>query len=557
MAELHSETDIPWWQSGVVYQIYPRSFMDSDGDGVGDLPGVQQRLDHLVELGVDALWLSPFYTSPMKDFGYDVADYCDVDPLFGTLDDARQLIASAHTKGLRVIVDFVPNHTSDLHPWFVESRSSRTNPKRDWYVWRDGRPGSVQGEEVAPNNWLSHFGGIAWTWDRSTQQWYLHSFLREQPDLNWRNAEVRAAMMDVIRFWLDQGVDGFRLDVAHYIAKDPELRDNPWRPRDVEDLGFKDRGEFSRMIHVNTHSHVDIHEWYAELRHVLDTHDVAHRGVTPRYSVGEIHLFNWAEWAKFYGTGPGTSLHMPFNFSLIKTGWDAPAIRAAIEACEAVVPAWGWPNWVLGNHDEPRVATRFGGEAAARAAMVVLLTLRGTPTMYYGDELGLPDTPITAEQMQDPWGINVQGLGLGRDPERTPMPWDDTPNAGFSPPGATPWLPLGHPSINVAAQRNDPSSVYSLTRSLLALRRRRAALSVGSWSPISTGDDGVVAYERRAAGEPAIVVAVRVGGATGGVALGGGTGVVLVRSTSGTVGDAVDLGSVTLGADEAVVIERQ
>ena len=556
MAEQQANTDIPWWQSGVVYQIYPRSFMDSNGDGIGDLAGVEQRLDHLVDLGVDALWLSPFYTSPMKDFGYDVADYCDVDPMFGSLDDARSLITSAHSKGLRVIVDFVPNHSSDQHPWFIESRSSRTNPKRDWYFWRDGPGRSVDGQ-TPPNNWLSHFGGIAWTWDTATEQWYLHSFLKEQPDLNWRNPEVRLAMMDVIRFWLDQGVDGFRLDVAHYIAKDPQLRDNRWLAEGERNPGHRDSGEFSRMVHANTHSHVDIHEWYAELRQVMDTHHVVDRGVTPRYSVGEIHLFDWDEWAKFYGTGPGTSLTMPFNFSLMKTGWNAPAIRAAIESCEASVPTWGWPNWVLGNHDESRVATRFGGEAPARAAMVLLLMLRGTPTLYYGDELGLVDTPISADQMQDPWGINVQGLGLGRDPERTPMPWDSTANAGFSPAGVSPWLPIGDPTVNVEAQRHDEGSFFSLTRSLLTLRRSRAALAVGSWSPIDAQDDSVVAFERHAPQEPTIVVAVRVGGAAGATSLGEGLGTVLLRSSSAHTGDTVGLESVELGANSAVVIERR
>lgn len=555
MAEQHADMDIPWWQSGVVYQIYPRSFMDSNGDGIGDLTGIEQRLDHLVDLGVDALWLSPFYTSPMKDFGYDVADYCDVDPMFGTLHDARSLIISAHSKGLRVIVDFVPNHSSDQHPWFIESRSSRINPKRDWYFWRDG-PIESADPQAPPNNWLSHFGGIAWTWDTTTEQWYLHSFLKEQPDLNWRNADVRAAMLDVIRFWLDQGVDGFRLDVAHYIAKDPQLRDNPWLAEGERNAGHRDSGEFSRMVHVNTHSHVDIHEWYAELRHLMDTHEVVERGVTQRYSVGEIHLFDWEEWAKFYGTGPGTSLTMPFNFSLMKTGWNAPAIRAAIESCEAAVPAWGWPNWVLGNHDESRVASRFGSEAAARAAMVLLLTLRGTPTLYYGDELGLVDTPIAADQMQDPWGINVQGLGLGRDPERTPMPWDSSANAGFSPLGVTPWLPIGDPTVNVAAQRDHPDSFYSLTRSLLALRRSRAALTVGSWRSLATDDDAVVAFERGAPGEPTIVVAVRVGGVAGAIRLGAGSGTVLLRSSSTHTRDGADLASVQLAADSAVVIER-
>ena len=303
-------TDVEWWQTGVIYQIYPRSFMDANGDGVGDLAGVIGKLDYLSDtLGVDAIWLSPFYPSPMADFGYDVSDYCAVNPLFGDLATFDELVAQAHARDLKVIIDIVPNHTSDQHPWFQESRASRDNPKRDWYVWAD--PAADGGP---PNNWLSVFGGPAWTLDESTGQYYLHSFLPEQPDLNWRNPAVKAAMFDVYRFWLDRGVDGFRIDVAHYVMKDPELRDNPPNPNAaVEAQLFKDLGEYGNWIHVNDKGHPDVHGVYRELRAILDEYSAT----APRMMVGEIHDFDLEKWAAYYGEPGKREFHQPFNFALI------------------------------------------------------------------------------------------------------------------------------------------------------------------------------------------------------------------------------------------------
>jgi alpha-glucosidase len=485
-----------WWQRGVIYQIYPRSFMDANGDGIGDLRGVLQRIDYLAEtLDVDAIWLSPFYPSPMADFGYDVADYCDVDPIFGTLADFDALLAAAHARNLKVIIDLVPNHTSDQHPWFKESRSSRDNPKRNWYVWADPKP-----DGSPPNNWLSVFGGSAWEYDAHTGQYYLHSFLKEQPDLNWRNPEVKAAMFEVMRFWLRRGVDGFRVDVAHFLMKDPLLRDNP--PSEGGLALYKPMGAYDSQIHLYDKGHPDNHALYREFRAVLDEFEP----ISPRMAVGEIHIADWQEWASYYGEN-NDELHMPFNFALISTPWRGDVIREVVENVERVLSKGQQPNYVFGNHDEHRVASRLGAEAA-RACMLLLLTLRGTPTIYYGDEIGMVDGEIPPELAQDPWGKNVQGLGLGRDPERTPMQWDSSPNAGFSPEGVRTWLPVNpdYPTRNVAAQLADPRSMLNLTRALLKLRRESPALHGGSYRTLS-GDANTYVFERLA-GHQRFIIAI-------------------------------------------------
>jgi alpha-glucosidase len=484
-----------WWQRGVVYQVYVRSFCDTNGDGVGDLAGVIEKLPYLAWLGVDAIWLNPFYPSPMEDFGYDVADYTDVDPLFGDLATFDQLLAEAHRQQIKLIVDYVPNHSSSQHPWFRQSRSSRANPKRDWYTWADPKP-----DGAPPNNWLSVFGGPAWEWDAATGQYYLHSFHRTQPDLNWRNPDVQAAMFDVARFWLERGVDGFRIDVAHLIMKDPALRDNPPDP-DPDPSWLQSLGEWATQLHLYDLAHPDVHRVYREFRQLLDSYSADQ----PRVSIGELHDRDLTIWASYYGAQLD-ELHMPFNFHLLMVDWNAVVVRTIVDALEAAVPAGAWPNWVLGNHDQPRIASRVGS-AQARVAMLLLLTLRGTPTLYYGDELGMTNGIIPPDRVRDPWERQVPGLG--RDPQRTPMHWDASVNAGFCPPGAEPWLPIaanaGH--VNVAVQADDPGSMLTLTRRLLALRRESLALSVGDYRPIDGMPDSCFVYSRQS-GEHRMLVAL-------------------------------------------------
>ena len=450
-----------WWQSGIVYQVYPRSFQDLDGDGIGDLKGTASRLDHLVELGVDAVWISPIYPSPMADFGYDVSNYTDIDPMFGTLSDFDALVVAAHARGLKIILDFVPNHTSSEHPWFTESRSSRESAKRDWYIWRDSGPdGSV------PNNWVSEFGGPAWTLDEASGQYYYHAFLNEQPDLNWRNPQVRAAMLTAMGFWFGRGVDGFRVDAIHHLIEAEHLKDNPLNPDWCE--GQSPARRLARLYSLDQE---ETHECIAAMRALADTYD-------DRVLIGEASLPIEQLMAYYGKEAPG--FHLPFNFHLIKSPWDPQIIAALIEQYEGAIIGGieRWPNWVLGNHDRSRVASRVGPDQARVAAML-LLTLRGTPTIYQGEEIGMADVPIPTQAVRDPWEKNVPGLGLGRDPERTPMQWDEGENAGFT--KGDPWLPLSRDrgTVNVATQRGDPRSMFSLYRQLIALRRREAALSIG------------------------------------------------------------------------------
>jgi alpha-glucosidase len=454
---------LKWWQRGVIYQIYPRSFSDSNGDGVGDLRGILARLDHLNDgteesLGVDAIWLSPFYPSPMADFGYDIADYENVDPLFGTLDDFDELLAQAHRRGIRVVVDWVPNHTSDRHPWFIESRSSLDSAKRDWYVWRDPAP-----DGGPPNNWESAFRAVgpAWTLDQTTGQYYLHSFAREQPDLNWENPEVEAAMHDVLRFWLDRGVDGFRIDVIHKLAKDPELGDNTRELRHDEDWPA-------------------IHDRLRRIRAVVDEYD-------DRMIVGEVYLLDLRRIVEYINSGD--ELDLAHNFVFVHLPWDAQAMRASIEDFQALAEQTAWPAWFLANHDHPRPATRYAdgpgsGERRARVALMLIATLRGTPFVYQGCELGLPDAVIPPERVVD--------LD-GRDPERAPIPWEPPSKAGEGVGFTTgsPWLPIVEQaeSMNAATQAADPMSTLSFARRLLWLRRQLAALQGGAQHSVEAPPD--------------------------------------------------------------------
>jgi len=465
-----------WWQRGLIYQVYPRSFQDTDGNGVGDLRGVMDRLDYLAGLHVDALWLSPVYPSPMKDFGYDVANYLDIEPLFGTLEDFDTLIDRAHRRGLKLILDYVPNHTSDEHPWFIDARSSRNSRHRDWYIWRDPAPGGGP-----PNNWLSHFGGSGWELDPNSGQYYYHAFLPSQPDLNWRNPQVCAAMHDVLRFWLKRGVDGFRVDVLWLLIKDDQFRDNPanpaWQPGD---------SPVTSQIMLYTADRPEVQRVVADLRRVCDEFE-------DRVLIGEIYL-PLERLVAYYGADL-SGAQLPFNFQLLQAKWNAHSLATLIKDYEAALPGGAWPNWVLGNHDRPRIASRVGIDQARVAAML-LLTLRGTPTLYYGDELGMFDVNIPPELIQDPFEKRVPGIGLGRDPCRTPMQWNGSAQAGFT--SGRPWLPLDpdYAVVNVEAQRGDPTSMLMLYHRLIELRRSAPALTLGAYQPVAmTGD--LLAYIRQ------------------------------------------------------------
>lgn len=520
-----------WWQHGVIYQIYPRSFQDANGDGVGDLPGITARLDYLKWLGIDAIWISPCFRSPMKDFGYDVSDYRDIDPLFGTMADFDRLLEETHRRGLRLILDFVPNHTSDHHPWFLESRSSRDNPKRDWYIWRDAKP-----DGSPPNNWLANFGGNAWTWDAHTGQYYYHAFLGEQPDLNWRNPEVQAAMMDVLRFWLGKGVDGFRVDVMNHIIKHADMPDNPPNP-----LWKEGEHPYRRLIPDNSQDQPEVHDIVAMMRRVFEEYD-------QRVLIGEIYL-PIERLVRYYGPN-SNGAHLPFNFQLVTKPWDARLIARTIDRYEAALPENGWPNWVLGNHDRPRIATRAGREQAPVAAMA-LLTLRGTPTMYYGDEIGMENVHIPPDRLVDPPGIEI-GIAESRDPERTPMQWDASHNAGFTT-ADEPWLPIsGHyADVNVATQREDPRSILSLYRRLIDLRREEPALSVGSYTGFPAAGH-LLAYIREHQGSR-LLVALNLGGEPDALPLDSLTGSVVLSTMRDREGEKAT-GTLQLRANEGVVI---
>ena len=483
----------PWWKEAVVYQIYPRSYADSNGDGVGDLDGIRRHLDHLAWLGVDAIWISPFFRSPMADFGYDVADYCDVDPIFGTLADFDALLAAAHERGLRVLIDWVPNHSSDQHEWFIESRSSKDNPKRDWYVWQDPAP-----DGGPPNNWVGAFlNESAWTLDEATGQYYLHLFLPEQPDLNWRNPEVDTAMHDTLRFWLDRGVDGFRMDVIMGIVK-------------RADLGDVDDG-IQAMLDESRYDSPAVHACLRDIRTLLDS----------------------------YSGGNDDELHLAFNFPPLFAPWDASKWRHRIETTQAaMVPVGAWPTWVLSNHDVARHRTRYGGsEDRARAAAVLLLTLRGTAFLYEGEELGLEDAVVPPSRVVDPGG---------RDGCRAPVPWTAGPAHGWD--GAEPWLPFPPDagSRSVESLTRDGTSILHLYRRLLSARRGSTALRLGDLTMLDTGE-GVVAYERAHDGDRRTVLINFTSDARS-VEV---RGVVEVSSTGEGQGRPF---TGTLGPDEAVIL---
>ena len=526
-----------WWRRGIVYQVFPLTFRDASGDGIGDLPGVTERLGYLASLGVAAIWLSPIYPSPLLDFGYDVADYQDVDPRFGTLEDFDRLVGEAHRRGLRVILDFVPNHTSDQHPWFVESRSSRDNPKRDWYIWRDPRP---DGEP--PNNWVSYVGS-AWTYDPPTGQSYFHQFRAEQPELNYGNRAVLEAMLDVLRFWLDRGVDGFRIDVVPLLAKDPEFGDEPPNP------AYRD-GDFlwQRNLHTGTADLPAVHDIIRAFRSVVD-------GYGDGVLIGELDPI--PNLMRYYGAGLD-ECHLPFNFTFVNgLPWTARDVGAAVDAYDAAIPPGAWPNWVLGSHDRRRLTARLGS-ARARVATMLVLTLRGTPFCYYGDELGMRHADLAPERNRDRHGFAdpVMAARFSRDPFRAPMQWDSSPNAGFCPASVEPWLPLGRDwqTLNVATESADPRSMLALFRALARLRSEHEALASGSYRTIEAGE-AILAYERRA-GSDRLVAALNFtsGSATIDLSRVAPAGRVVLSTALDRTGQEA-LGSLTLRPDEGIVVD--
>jgi alpha-glucosidase len=495
---------VGWWQGAVGYEVYVRSFADREGDGVGDLPGITERLPYLADLGVDVVWVTPFYPSPQADHGYDVADYLGVEPTFGTVDDAIALIDRAHELGMKVIFDLVPNHTSSEHPWFLDARSSREAAHRDWYVWRDPAP-----DGGPPNNWVAHFGGPAWTFDETTGQYYLHLFLPEQPDLNWANPEVRAAFVEILETWFARGVDGFRIDVAHSLVKDQGFADNPVLVEVAPDAPPKERFEaFEHRYDLDQDGVLDV---YREWNEVADAHD----GVL----LGEVYLLETDRLHRYVETGDG--LHLAFAFAALHTAWDADRIRGTLgELVEAGGERYAWP---LGSHDDPRAATRFGGgetgATRARAYLTFLCGLPGVPFLYQGDELGLDDGELDSTSAQDPIAVRNPGAE-GRDPVRTPMLWEPGPGYGFT--TGTPWLPFGHnrrPEQAAAAQRGTEGSPLERTRELLHVRRGFPALRASSrWAWLT--DDGPVLAVHRVPGpdQPEareVVVALHVGAGTG------------------------------------------
>jgi alpha-glucosidase len=460
-----------WWRDGVIYHVYPRSFADSDGDGIGDLPGITAHLDHIAWLGVDALWCSPWFPSPNADWGYDVSDYLDVHPDLGTLDDADRLIASAASRGLRTILDIVPNHTSDRHPWFLDARSARDAPHRDWYVWADSAPGGGP-----PNNWLSSFGTgrPAWQYDDATDQWYLCHFTPEQPDLNWWNEAVREEFDRILRFWFDRGTAGFRIDVCHMIVKDRQLRDNPAATA-ADPLGAQLLGQVQEFNACRPELHDVLRRW----RRIAESYD------PPRMLLGETIVFDPAHYAAFWGAGD--ELNTAYSFLLLHTRFETEALCAVVEQVEAELPELGWPTWPLGNHDNVRFPTRWCRDDPARmpAALVLVLTLRGTPVIYYGDEIGMRQVDVPRDRWLDPVAFAFDGA-FGRDGCRTPMQWTAEPGGGFTSGDAPPWLPYGDPAkANVADQREDPGSLLHLTRDLIALRRRTLDLRRGAYRTVS------------------------------------------------------------------------
>lgn len=524
-----------WWRDGVIYQIYPRSFADANGDGVGDLAGITDRLDHLAWLGVDAIWITPITVSPDRDWGYDVADYIAVQPVLGDLADFDRLVADAERRNIRVVLDLVPNHSSDQHPWFVEAKAAKDSDRREYYVWADPKA-----DGSPPNNWRSSFGGPAWTKDDASGQYYLHNFLPTQPDLNWWNEDVREEFDRILRFWFDRGVAGFRIDVCHAVVKDKELRDNP--PAEPGDHPYVFRFGQRKVYNAER---PEAHDIFRRWRAIAEEYD------PPRLLLGETYVLDVTRLRPFYGDGD--ELQLAFNFVFLHSPFTADGLRAIVDAAEEALPEPAWPVWAISTHDLPRVVDRWcdGWVERARVAVLVLLTLRGTPVLYYGDELGMADVPVPPEQRRDPVGTGAFDAGPGRDPCRTPMPWSPGPGGGFTAPDTEPWLPLSaQAGVTVEEQRADPHSMLMLTRDVILLRRAEPDLTLGDYASLPSAQ-GIWAYRR---GERFVVVLNMTDQAA---EFDPDAGPVRIRLSTNRARDGEPVeSSVRLGPWEGVVLER-
>lgn len=550
-----------WWKHAVIYEVYPRSFQDSDGDGKGDIKGIESRLGYLKSLGIDAIWITPMYPSPQVDFGYDIADYEAIDPQYGTMGDFDTLLKTAKAQGIRVIMDVVLNHTSDQHPWFLESKSSRNNPKRDWYIWRDGTPAREGKPGLYPNNWQSWFGHSAWTLDPTTNQYYYHYFYTQQPDLNWRNPEVRKAMYGVLKFWLDKGVSGFRMDAVSRLFEDPQMRDDPYLP------GYNAFGD-RNIQHKYTDDLPECHEVFREIRALVDSYP------SKPVLIAEADEPNIFELSKMYGEH-GDEVQLPMDFQIADVNeLSAPKFRKLFGEVETN-PAEGWPEWFFSNHDQVRQWERYSSLAQddaqrlqiAKLMAVLALTPRGTYQMYYGEELGMRTTePKRKEDVRDPIGITGWPKEKGRDGERTPMQWTpEAPNAGFTTPTAIPWLPVppSARTVNVETETAQPDSLLNFYKSLLKLRRTEPALLHGDYVSLNEADSDVFSFLRRmprgAVGR-SLLVALNMSTAPHTVDLAAGTGSAsgtVLQSNLGSVGTKVNLHKVELPAFGAVVLAME
>jgi alpha-glucosidase len=536
MKDLTKMQSPKWWQTAVIYEVYLRSFHDSNGDGIGDIKGVTSKLDYLQWLGVNAVWITPFYPSPMADFGYDISDYRGVDPLFGSMNDVEELIEQLHSRKMKLIIDLVPNHTSDKHPWFTEARSSKDNPKRDWYIWKDAKAG---GEP--PNNWLSVLGGSAWEWDKNTGQFYYHAFLKEQPDLNFRNPEVIEALSDLMRYWLEKGVDGFRIDALWHLIKDEQFRDNPPNPDFKESMPDCDK-----LKQIYSCDQPEVHEVIAKLRGVLDEYD-------ERVMIGEIYL-PAAKVVAYYGDDCGGA-NLPTNFQMFFIPWITDKIALAVDEYEAALAESCWPNWTFGNHDKPRLHSRVGDDQLRNAAML-LLTLRGTPTLYYGEEIGMSQVKLSKEEMKDPQGLNMPGKNLSRDPQRTPMQWNSEKNAGFS--EGQPWLRIddNYKKVNVELMKDDTQSLLVFYKQLIQLRQKEPALNVGNYKPMRS-DDKTICFIRQTEKRDNFLMALNLSGERANLLLDKNLQGVIEISAKGKL-EGQKLSSITkLDANDGIIVRLE